>query len=35
MIRENTQVINDAISDFNEYQKNDSVDIWNIDTPYN
>ena len=34
MFRENTQMINDAISDFNEYQKNDSVDIWNIDTPY-
>lgn len=34
MFRENTLMINDAISDFNEYQKNDSVDIWNIDTPY-
>ena len=26
-------MINDAISDFNEYQKNDSVDIWNIRYP--
>ena len=34
MFRENTQMINDAISDFNEYQKNDSVNIWNIDTSY-
>lgn len=33
MFRENTQIINDAISDFNEYQKNHSIDIWNIDTP--
>lgn len=30
MFRENTTAINNAISDFNEYLKNDNVDIWKM-----
>lgn len=34
MFKENTLMINRVISDFNEYQKNDPLDTWNIDASY-
>lgn len=33
MFRENTYVINNAVSDFNEYLKNGDVDIWEVNKP--
>lgn len=33
MFRENKNIVNTAISDFNNYSKNNNIDIWKADIP--